>query len=55
MKAAHCTRYGPPEVLKLVEVDKPVPRAIIHSTPIPTLTAPRSTLHSPLSTLHSPH
>lgn len=27
MKAVFTTKYGPPEVLKIVEVDKPVPRA----------------------------
>jgi NADPH:quinone reductase-like Zn-dependent oxidoreductase len=26
MKAAVCTRYGPPEVLKVIERQKPVPR-----------------------------
>lgn len=27
MRAVHCTRYGPPDVLKLREVAKPVPKA----------------------------
>mgnify|MGYP001815589556 FL=1 len=27
MRAAICTRYGPPEVLELREVPDPVPRA----------------------------
>lgn len=26
MKAVHCTKYGNPEVLKIVEVDKPIPK-----------------------------
>jgi hypothetical protein len=27
MRAALCTRYGPPEVLQLRDVEKPVPQA----------------------------
>lgn len=41
MKAAVCTRYGPPEVLHLRDVPKPVPRALeilikVHATTVTT-------------------